>query len=186
MCNFAEKLFFQWYPSTAKTPRTAAGRRVKKAMILALVVHIILFFFSFAVVGFNSMLLNLIMSAWTYSITLTLRERQLVFYLLCLGIGTLEGIYSLLWDSMGNLQILGKMVNVVIYIVISYFVIKNYYMFRQSGGLHGKAKDVTEKMLNSEGGKAVTKKGKEVLSAADAKLTEMETAKANEVNAKAA
>ena len=137
MCNFLSKLFFSWYPSKAKTARTAEGRRLRKSMIAALVVHIILFFFSFAVVGFNSMILNLTMSMWTYSITLTLRERQTVFYLIILSIGVIEGIMSLLFDTLGNLQVLGKMINVVIYIVIVYLVAKNYYIFRKQGGLHG-------------------------------------------------
>lgn len=98
-----EKLFFTWYPASAKTPQTAQGRRVRKSMVLACVIHIILFLFSFAVVGFNSMLLNLIMAAWTYSITLTLRERQMVFYLLVLAIGICEGLMNLLFEQLGNL-----------------------------------------------------------------------------------
>jgi hypothetical protein len=28
-----------------------------------------------------------------------------------------------------------------------YFVIKNYVLFRQKGGLHGKAKDMSEKLI---------------------------------------
>ena len=137
MCNLAAKLFFSWYPSKAKNARTTEGKRLRKSMILALVVHIILFFFSFAVVGFNSMVLNLLMSMWTYSIQLTLRERQTVFYLIILALGVIEGIMSLLFDTLGNLQVLGKMINVVIYVVIMYIVVKNYYSFRKQGGLHG-------------------------------------------------
>jgi hypothetical protein len=125
-----ESLFFNWYPADAKVPQTAQGRRVRKTMILMCTIHIILFFFSFAVVGFNSMLLNLIMAAWTYSIILTLREKQMVFYLLVLAIGITEGTMNLLFEELGNLQILGKMINIVIYLAIGYFVAKNYYFFR--------------------------------------------------------
>ena len=107
-------------------------------MIAALVVHTILFFFSLAVVGFNSMILNLVMCAWTYSICLTVRERSTVFYLIILSIGVIEGIMSLLFDTLGNLQVLGKMINIVIYVVIVYLVGKNYWMFRKEGGIHGK------------------------------------------------
>jgi len=106
-------------------------------MVMALVVHIILFFFSFAVVGFNSMILNLSMCAQVYSIILTLRERLTVCYVLILAIGIFEGAGSLMFDTLGNLQVLGKMINVVIYIVILYFTAKNYYKFRKQGGLHG-------------------------------------------------
>ena len=75
MCNYAAQLFFSWYPAKGKIAKTPDGRRMRKSMIAALVVHITLFFFSFAVVGFNSMILNLLMCMWTYSIILTLRER---------------------------------------------------------------------------------------------------------------
>ena len=70
-----EKMFFSWYPAEGKTPQTAQGRKIRKTMILMCTIHIILFLFSFAVVGFASMFLNLIMACWTYSITLTLREK---------------------------------------------------------------------------------------------------------------
>ena len=43
---------------------------------------------------------------------------------------------SLLFDTLGNLQVLGKMINVVIYIVIVYLVAKNYYIFRKQGVVH--------------------------------------------------
>ena len=123
---------------------------MRKTMIMMCTIHAILFFFSFAVVGFTSMLLNLIMTAWTYSITLTLREKQMVFYLLVLVIGIAEGVSTLLFEQLGNLQILGKMINVVIYTTVAYFVAKNYYFFRQDGGLHGKmrkAQETTEYLL---------------------------------------
>ena len=57
---------------------------------------------------------------------------------------------SLLFDTLGNLQVLGKMINVVIYIVIVYLVTKNYYIFRKKGGLHGVRLDdelLEEKLL---------------------------------------
>ena len=107
-------------------------------MLAVCILHTILFFFSLAVVGFNSMILNLAMSCWTYSIYLTVRERATVFYLLILTIGVIEGIMSLLFNTLGNLQFLGKMINVVIYCVIIYLVGKNYFLFRKQGGLHGK------------------------------------------------
>ena len=53
------------------------------------------------------------------------------------------------------------MINVVIYCIISYFVIKNYVLFRQKGGLHGKAKDMSEKLLESKVGQALAKKVEE-------------------------
>lgn len=52
-----------------------------------------------------------------------------------------EGAGSLMFDTLGNLQVLGKMINVVLYIVIVYFTAKNYYRFRKQGGLHGVRND---------------------------------------------
>ena len=46
-----------------------------------------------------------------------------------------------MFDTLGNLQVLGKMINVVLYIVIVYFTAKNYYRFRRQGGLHGVRND---------------------------------------------
>jgi hypothetical protein len=71
-------------------------------------------------------MLNLACAAWTYSTYLNLRERQLIFYMLLLGFGILEGFYNLMFEENGNLQILGKMINVAIYFVIMYFVCKSY------------------------------------------------------------
>ena len=135
MCKSLERLFFNYYPSEGKFPRTAQGRRIKKAMRFALTIHMLLFFFSFALVGFASSLLNILMSCWTYSITLTLRESQMIFYLLILAVGIVERTYSLMLGELGNLQILGKMINLVVYCLIAYFVSKNYYLFRKGGGL---------------------------------------------------
>ena len=148
MCTSLARLFYSWYPAKAKPANNSQTRRLRKSMIAALVVHIVLFFFSLAVVGFKSMILNLTMSCWTYSICLTVRERGTVFYLLILTIGVIEGIMSLLFDTLGNLQVLGKMINVVIYCVIIYLVGKNYWMFRKSGGLHGK--QVEEQLIEEK------------------------------------
>lgn len=64
---------------------------------------------------------------------------------------------SLLTDTLGNLQVLGKMINVVIYVVIVYLVSKNYYSFRKKGGLHG-TKGAEEELLEDR----IMKKTKEV------------------------
>ena len=46
--------------------------------------------------------------------------------MLLLSCGILEGFYNLMFEENGNLQILGKMINVAIYFVIMYFVVKSY------------------------------------------------------------
>jgi len=72
-------------------------------MRLALAIHILLFFFSFAVVGFMSSLINFLMASWTYSITLTLREKQMIFYIFILFFGILEALFSFYSEKHGNL-----------------------------------------------------------------------------------
>ena len=64
------------------------------------------------------------MAAWTYSIYLTIRERATVFYLIILCGGIIEAFTSLFFS--------GKMVNMVIYGVISYIVTKNYVLHKRS------------------------------------------------------
>ena len=85
----------------------------------------------------------------------------MIFYLLVLVIGIIEGLANLMFEEHGNLQILGKMINIVIYLAISYFVVKNYYIFRQHGGVHGhaqKVQETTEILLASAMGQAAVAK----------------------------
>ncbi len=63
MCHCLQSTFFGMYPAKQKVAWTSDGRALRKSMIMALIVHTLLFFFSFAVVGFNSMILNLSMCA---------------------------------------------------------------------------------------------------------------------------
>lgn len=62
-----------------KTVDTDRGRyysfmhRLRRAMLISMWMHICLFFFSFAVVGFKSSLLNFICASWCYSTYLNCR-----------------------------------------------------------------------------------------------------------------
>ena len=93
-------------------------------MHISMWMHICLFFFSFAVVGFKSSLLNFICASWSYSTYLNCRPGQTYFYLTLLVIGLLEGCYNLLYEENGNIQILGKLINMVVYTIILYIDFK--------------------------------------------------------------
>jgi len=71
-------------------------------MHISLWMHIALFFFSFAIVGFKSSLLNFLCGAWCYSTYLNCRQGQVYFYLFLLFLGLIEGFYNLLFEENGN------------------------------------------------------------------------------------
>ena len=96
-----------------------------------------LFFFCLAVVGFIPMLANFLLSCWSYSCYLTIREKEIVIYLVLLGFGSIQGGLSLMHDVLGNFQVLGKIINLVTYCMLMFIVGKCYYAFRHSGGLRG-------------------------------------------------
>ena len=93
-------------------------------MGISMWMHIALFFFSFAIVGFKSSLLNFLCGAWCYSTYLNCRQSQVYFYLFLLFLGVVEGVYNLLWEENGNVQILGKLINMVVYTIILYLDVK--------------------------------------------------------------
>ena len=137
MCESLSKLFFRWYPNDKKRAPTRQGRYLRKALLLACALHVGLFFFSFAVVGFSAMIMNLVEAAWSYSCYLTLRERAILFYMVLLLIGFCLNVASLCKDELGNLQILGKFINLIVSVLLGYIIGRGYYQFRKTGGLHG-------------------------------------------------
>ena len=142
------KLFFRWYPSESKETETEEGEWLRTALMITLIVHICLFFQSFAIVGFIEMLMNLLLSAIAYSAYLTMRERGVIFYLIVLVIAFIEGLVTLITEKLGNLQFLGKMINLVVYCLVFYLMSRAYYLFRKSGGIHGTA--LQEKLLEEK------------------------------------
>jgi hypothetical protein len=87
MCKQMQRLFFNLYPSKMKQVVSTDGRRVRKSILFALVLHVLLFFFCLAVVGFIPMLANFMLSCWSYSCYLTIREKEIVIYLVLLSVG---------------------------------------------------------------------------------------------------
>ena len=84
------------------------------------------------------MVMNFLLACIAYSCYLTVREKEIVIYLVLLTIGSFDDMVSLKKDVLGNLQVLGKIINLVTYCLLLYIVGKCYYSFRHAGGLHGR------------------------------------------------
>ena len=168
MIDPIRKLFKSLYPAKAKAVESVEGRKIRKVFLMGLIIHIFLFFFNFIIVGFQAMFMNVILSCITYSCYLTVREKEMIFYLIFLLFEISQEVYCLRKVALGNNQLLGTLVDIVIYFTLLVMVGRTYYGFRQSGGLRGKgkAKDLIEDKISKkvkEFGAAATKKSLEVI-----------------------
>jgi hypothetical protein len=109
--------------------------------------HGIMFFVSFALIGFTTFLMNFILTCWSYSCALTLRERATLFYFILLATGFIIALCSVCIDELGGIQLFGKISICVIYLILGFVVGKHYYAFRKSGGLYGDNKSKTTQPL---------------------------------------
>ena len=145
MCGTLERLFFSLYPSSRKVAETAEGDWLRRMLFVAMIIHAGLAAWALALIGFVPMILNLLQLAWSYSCYLTLREREVLVYMIlllgqfiynmCCLLGTHDGD-----EDLTSIQQLGKMVSAVLCVLLGYTVGKAYYDFRKSGGLHGDLK----------------------------------------------
>ena len=89
------------------------------------------------------MFLNLLQLCSAYSCYLTLRERQVWFYMIMLLVQVIYAILTLVGidkddeKKLSSMQFLGKLISVCICVIVGWLVGKAYYDFRKSGGLHG-------------------------------------------------
>ena len=127
------------YPAVLKHTENELAKDMRAVMGWLTILHACLFLFTFAVVGFVSMLLNVLYMSVCYSAYLTLRHRVIYFYYFVLVVGATEGIYAALTSNstMGSLQILGKMITLVFYGLFIFFAVRAHIPFTKSGGIHG-------------------------------------------------
>ena len=85
MCDCCERWFFKFYPAVRKEAYTAEGFWMRKISLVSCIIHNLLFVFCLALVGAGPMILNFLQAMWTYSVFLTLREREMAVYLLLLA-----------------------------------------------------------------------------------------------------
>ena len=140
-------IFFRYYPQQKKKTETHEGEQFRFCLGLDTAVHVVLFFGSFAFVGFKSALINLALACWAYSCYLTMREKQAIFYVVLLVLAFAFSIVDLTRDLYGNLQFVSKLVNLVLYGILGVYTCYRYRDFRKSGGLHGTVAMLNEKLL---------------------------------------
>jgi hypothetical protein len=92
-------------------------------------------FISFAFAILFSTLSGLGYSVWIYSCFLTLREWQIVLYLLFLVVGVIYGITNIFTQPAEVL--IFYIINLVFLCFAVYFCWLAYKAFRMSGGIHG-------------------------------------------------
>ena len=75
-----ERWFFKFYPSNKKDYHTEEGKWMRCICLLSVLLHNGLFIFCLALVGAGPMILNFLQALWSYSVYLTLREREMAVY----------------------------------------------------------------------------------------------------------
>mmetsp|Transcript_35240 Transcript_35240/g.25693 ORF Transcript_35240/g.25693 Transcript_35240/m.25693 type:complete len:125 (+) Transcript_35240:266-640(+) len=83
------------------------------------------------------MVFDMVFACWSYSCYLTLKEWQIVVYLVMLAAGVIQAFCNVFGDNTGTLQQVGLMVNICFYVFAGYYVGRKYYFFRLTGGIHG-------------------------------------------------
>ena len=102
MLDPVRKLFKSLYPAKAKSVESVEGRKIKKVFLMDLVLHILLFFFNFIIVGFNGMFMNVILCCIAYSCYLTVREKEMMVYFIVLLFEMSNEVYCIRKVALGN------------------------------------------------------------------------------------
>ena len=143
MCDWFARLFFRIYPSTKKEARNSDAVWLRKMCFLACFIHGSLALLSMALIGFWPMLFNLLQLFWIYSCYLTLREREVAFYLVLLLVQTSYCICRILGvgeesdDERGTFQSLGNIIILCFLVLLGYLIGKAAWDFHKCGGMKG-------------------------------------------------
>ena len=111
--------------------------------LIATLLHFTLVLLSLALIGFKPMVFNLVQVCWVYSCYLTLREREVVVYLLILAAQIIYCLTRILGigdhhDGVNStFQSLGHMIIMAVCILLAYMVGRAYWDFHQGRGLKG-------------------------------------------------
>ena len=103
-------------------------------------IHVILFFTSFAFVGFWPMLVNLISFAFVFSAYRSMQEFSMWIYIISLCVAMGVGVWQLFSTKYGNVQLLFKIVNVAMYCVNFAIFVKPWREYRTGGGFYSDIK----------------------------------------------
>jgi len=132
-----KKCFKRFYPMKPARCLTEQATWLQKLMKIAIALHTFFFVFSLALVGFKSMLFNLMLTCWAYSCYLTLSAMSCLLYLVSLILCAFYAIFRGLGEKTESYQQIGIVANAAFYIAMTYFIGKAYMAFRYSGGLDG-------------------------------------------------
>ena len=140
MCGFLGRWFFRFYPSNPKKAETKEGEWMRFVSKISTVVHTILVALCLALIGFSPLIFNFLQAMWSYSVYLTLREREMALYifLLLVQIGHCFAVIFTSEKKQGTFQLAGFIANIVACCILTYLNARAWYEFRTTGGLHGK------------------------------------------------
>ena len=154
------KLFYYFYPTNQKYADTKEGDRLRMILGWCVFFHTVFFLVSLTVIGFKSMISEIVYGCWAYATYLTLREWQVVIYIFAMCINVIYGVFHLFIYAKINL--LFYILNVVFIGLASYFTMMAYRQFRFSGGIHGGPHASMKEKLLEEGKNAKKKIKKEL------------------------
>ena len=141
MCECMNRFFFKLYPARKKETRNEASRCLRNVLLIATLLHFTLVLLSLALIGFKPMIFNLAQVMICYSCYLTIREREVVFYLLVLAAQIFYCVTRILGfgeeEQKGTFQSLGNMIIMGVCVLLAYLVGKAWWDFHSRGGLKG-------------------------------------------------
>ena len=142
MGNCGSSIFFKLYPSIKKSDKgIEEAAWLRKMCIVATFVHFSLSIMSLALVGFTPMIFNFLQTCWIYSCYLTLREREVMFYLFILLVQSAYCICRILGvgddpsSESGAFQSLGNIIILCFLVLMGYLIGKAEWDFHKRGGL---------------------------------------------------
>mmetsp|Transcript_35844 Transcript_35844/g.54955 ORF Transcript_35844/g.54955 Transcript_35844/m.54955 type:complete len:189 (+) Transcript_35844:28-594(+) len=171
-----KKIFKKMYPVSPKTAWTTQGKWLRTCLGAACFFHCLFFIFSMAVVGFTTMLCNLLLCVWSYSAYLTLREWTVLFYFFLLATTTIYMITDGVQSKKESVQVIGILVNALFYVLAIYFIGTAYLYFRKNGGIKGlnPTEELPEERLARKAKKMAVKGGEYIEKKIDEKDKDLE------------
>lgn len=104
---------------------------------------------SLTVIGFVSMVIELLYGSWAYSCYLTLNECQMIIYMVALLANTAISLLNMSQvTKQNNIKLLFYIANLFFYILALYFMFMRYKAFRLAGGRMGNSKH--EKLIDKK------------------------------------
>ena len=155
-----ERWFFRLFPTKRKETTNPHGDWLRCVMGIACFLHFGMALFCMALVGFPAMILNFIQSIWAYSVYLTLRQREMIVYILAL-LGQFANSFCFLFrgdeEPSGAFQTGGTIADIVFCGIMLVVGGRALWKFHDTGGLHyahPEKDDLTKPLINDDIGGA--------------------------------